>query len=130
MIRRPPRSTLSSSSAASDVYKRQQKRWCVLDGRMLMYYDAQGASKPAAALDLKGAKVVTDMKDAKQPNSFGITNIQGGTSGQGMASGGRTFIFSTLNKETMTEWLDALRSVLQEPASDCLLYTSPSPRDS
>eukprot|EP00658_Telonema_sp_P-2_P008287 TRINITY_DN13110_c0_g2_i1.p2 TRINITY_DN13110_c0_g2~~TRINITY_DN13110_c0_g2_i1.p2 ORF type:complete len:107 (-),score=19.58 TRINITY_DN13110_c0_g2_i1:30-350(-) len=25
MIRRPPRSTLSSSSAASDVYKRQQK---------------------------------------------------------------------------------------------------------
>src|SRR5665648_635774 len=26
MIRRPPRSTLSSSSAASDVYKRQEKR--------------------------------------------------------------------------------------------------------
>nr|WP_301553674.1 hypothetical protein [Clostridioides difficile] len=25
MIRRPPRSTLSSSSAASDVYKRQNK---------------------------------------------------------------------------------------------------------
>src|SRR5674536_397875 len=34
MIRRPPRSTLSSSSAASDVYKRQaksdhyRKQWC------------------------------------------------------------------------------------------------------
>eukprot|EP00656_Telonema_subtile_P007773 TRINITY_DN13646_c0_g1_i3.p1 TRINITY_DN13646_c0_g1~~TRINITY_DN13646_c0_g1_i3.p1 ORF type:complete len:246 (+),score=30.34 TRINITY_DN13646_c0_g1_i3:98-835(+) len=28
MIRRPPRSTLSSSSAASDVYKRQVERWC------------------------------------------------------------------------------------------------------
>src|SRR5664280_3545214 len=27
MIRRPPRSTLSSSSAASDVYKRQVKSW-------------------------------------------------------------------------------------------------------
>src|SRR5665648_342679 len=27
MIRRPPRSTLSSSSAASDVYKRQNLRW-------------------------------------------------------------------------------------------------------
>eukprot|EP00658_Telonema_sp_P-2_P039414 TRINITY_DN28204_c0_g1_i1.p2 TRINITY_DN28204_c0_g1~~TRINITY_DN28204_c0_g1_i1.p2 ORF type:complete len:112 (+),score=26.17 TRINITY_DN28204_c0_g1_i1:155-490(+) len=26
MIRRPPRSTLSSSSAASDVYKRQERR--------------------------------------------------------------------------------------------------------
>src|SRR5674536_371467 len=30
MIRRPPRSTLSSSSAASDVYKRQVRRLCVL----------------------------------------------------------------------------------------------------
>src|SRR5665648_767540 len=28
MIRRPPRSTLSSSSAASDVYKRQQTGLC------------------------------------------------------------------------------------------------------
>src|SRR5664280_3806554 len=28
MIRRPPRSTLSSSSAASDVYKRQVRRRC------------------------------------------------------------------------------------------------------
>src|SRR5664280_3198885 len=28
MIRRPPRSTLSSSSAASDVYKRQIPAWC------------------------------------------------------------------------------------------------------
>src|SRR5665648_1304744 len=27
MIRRPPRSTLSSSSAASDVYKRQKDGW-------------------------------------------------------------------------------------------------------
>ena len=27
MIRRPPRSTLSSSSAASDVYKRQEYEW-------------------------------------------------------------------------------------------------------
>src|SRR5664280_1594985 len=33
MIRRPPRSTLSSSSAASDVYKRQkQYTYQVLDG--------------------------------------------------------------------------------------------------
>eukprot|EP00658_Telonema_sp_P-2_P039661 TRINITY_DN28340_c0_g1_i3.p1 TRINITY_DN28340_c0_g1~~TRINITY_DN28340_c0_g1_i3.p1 ORF type:complete len:141 (+),score=41.40 TRINITY_DN28340_c0_g1_i3:85-507(+) len=30
MIRRPPRSTLSSSSAASDVYKRQMLRLCPL----------------------------------------------------------------------------------------------------
>src|SRR5664280_1847176 len=30
MIRRPPRSTLSSSSAASDVYKRQSELWDLL----------------------------------------------------------------------------------------------------
>ena len=33
MIRRPPRSTLSSSSAASDVYKRQFKELFALDGK-------------------------------------------------------------------------------------------------
>ena len=31
MIRRPPRSTLSSSSAASDVYKRQAYILCEVD---------------------------------------------------------------------------------------------------
>eukprot|EP00658_Telonema_sp_P-2_P007598 TRINITY_DN12839_c0_g1_i1.p2 TRINITY_DN12839_c0_g1~~TRINITY_DN12839_c0_g1_i1.p2 ORF type:complete len:129 (+),score=44.53 TRINITY_DN12839_c0_g1_i1:94-480(+) len=48
MIRRPPRSTLSSSSAASDVYKRQghkcsgpcdQQRRCVSNGTTCPTYD-------------------------------------------------------------------------------------------
>ena len=30
MIRRPPRSTLDRSSAASDVYKRQAKKWALI----------------------------------------------------------------------------------------------------
>eukprot|EP00658_Telonema_sp_P-2_P038911 TRINITY_DN27836_c0_g1_i1.p1 TRINITY_DN27836_c0_g1~~TRINITY_DN27836_c0_g1_i1.p1 ORF type:complete len:214 (-),score=56.39 TRINITY_DN27836_c0_g1_i1:57-698(-) len=34
MIRRPPRSTLSSSSAASDVYKRQVLEWNTADNAM------------------------------------------------------------------------------------------------
>ena len=34
MIRRPPRSTLSSSSAASDVYKRQLRYWVSLFSRL------------------------------------------------------------------------------------------------
>src|SRR5664279_3690661 len=34
MIRRPPRSTLSSSSAASDVYKRQLKRGGAAGGQI------------------------------------------------------------------------------------------------
>ena len=43
MIRRPPRSTLSSSSAASDVYKRQVLGWVTVCGRINhlgMYYVA------------------------------------------------------------------------------------------
>src|SRR5665648_1302652 len=41
MIRRPPRSTLSSSSAASDVYKRQG----VLNTRSKDFYDIYKLSK-------------------------------------------------------------------------------------
>src|SRR5665648_1303271 len=36
MIRRPPRSTLSSSSAASDVYKRQGHFWLMMETRPYM----------------------------------------------------------------------------------------------
>ena len=42
MIRRPPRSTLSSSSAASDVYKRQHFTWAgtyVLEAATFLYPD-------------------------------------------------------------------------------------------
>ena len=44
MIRRPPRSTLSSSSAASDVYKRQGKRGHPLDS--LSQGRASGPNRP------------------------------------------------------------------------------------
>src|SRR5664280_3838676 len=37
MIRRPPRSTLSSSSAASDVYKRQIVGWEVYENESMEY---------------------------------------------------------------------------------------------
>src|SRR5450756_48374 len=35
MIRRPPRSTQSRSSAASDVYKRQDQQYCFVNGRFV-----------------------------------------------------------------------------------------------
>src|SRR5674536_241661 len=41
MIRRPPRSTLSSSSAASDVYKRQLRKLCDDHGLLLMFDEIQ-----------------------------------------------------------------------------------------
>ena len=61
MIRRPPRSTLSSSSAASDVYKRQEKTanitrcrylielQCTADGP-LRSRKKNGATKPLASV--------------------------------------------------------------------------------
>ena len=36
MIRRPPRSTLDRSSAASDVYKRQDKDWLEFEKRFVV----------------------------------------------------------------------------------------------
>src|SRR5664279_2640345 len=53
MIRRPPRSTLSSSSAASDVYKRQEL--VLLLGGILVHL-GQGTSHDAV-LDGKGVEV-------------------------------------------------------------------------
>eukprot|EP00658_Telonema_sp_P-2_P067662 TRINITY_DN56595_c0_g1_i1.p1 TRINITY_DN56595_c0_g1~~TRINITY_DN56595_c0_g1_i1.p1 ORF type:complete len:100 (+),score=15.33 TRINITY_DN56595_c0_g1_i1:121-420(+) len=44
MIRRPPRSTLSSSSAASDVYKRQLLKGTQVDG----VYNADPKKDPSA----------------------------------------------------------------------------------
>eukprot|EP00656_Telonema_subtile_P004141 TRINITY_DN11880_c0_g1_i3.p1 TRINITY_DN11880_c0_g1~~TRINITY_DN11880_c0_g1_i3.p1 ORF type:complete len:405 (+),score=98.80 TRINITY_DN11880_c0_g1_i3:98-1312(+) len=52
MIRRPPRSTLSSSSAASDVYKRQ----CVMTVRSFLL----GPTYPSAGEDLRTTTVSPD----------------------------------------------------------------------
>src|SRR5664280_3914169 len=51
MIRRPPRSTLSSSSAASDVYKRQP-RGAAPGGIVQPAIDADGGRRAAAGVAL------------------------------------------------------------------------------
>eukprot|EP00658_Telonema_sp_P-2_P028520 TRINITY_DN21840_c0_g1_i2.p1 TRINITY_DN21840_c0_g1~~TRINITY_DN21840_c0_g1_i2.p1 ORF type:complete len:143 (+),score=15.51 TRINITY_DN21840_c0_g1_i2:150-578(+) len=48
MIRRPPRSTLSSSSAASDVYKRQEKEGHKLAGHFVQTKPMRGISVQVA----------------------------------------------------------------------------------
>eukprot|EP00828_Plagiopyla_frontata_P048696 TRINITY_DN941_c0_g1_i3.p1 TRINITY_DN941_c0_g1~~TRINITY_DN941_c0_g1_i3.p1 ORF type:complete len:208 (-),score=30.64 TRINITY_DN941_c0_g1_i3:32-655(-) len=50
MIRRPPRSTLSSSSAASDVYKRQILWWCPFISKILDPYLVVLNALPKVAL--------------------------------------------------------------------------------
>src|SRR5665648_13830 len=59
MIRRPPRSTLSSSSAASDVYKRQSAplgvwRWAFLRSRLDHMFDHRSAPTPAGPSPVSG----------------------------------------------------------------------------
>src|SRR5674536_54741 len=49
MIRRPPRSTLSSSSAASDVYKRQGQESPAVDARRTMSATVAGDTRTAPA---------------------------------------------------------------------------------
>src|SRR5664279_3526204 len=75
MIRRPPRSTLSSSSAASDVYKRQVKNSAVLTlmlgkNDVIYYYEGDSAQglKPT---DFKKVRdIVIDKKRRTDPKDF------------------------------------------------------------
>eukprot|EP00658_Telonema_sp_P-2_P059405 TRINITY_DN4828_c0_g2_i2.p1 TRINITY_DN4828_c0_g2~~TRINITY_DN4828_c0_g2_i2.p1 ORF type:complete len:299 (+),score=64.63 TRINITY_DN4828_c0_g2_i2:104-1000(+) len=68
MIRRPPRSTLSSSSAASDVYKRQLKNFGAQDGgqdpRSLHFMNKDGVHFPedrlVAALKTDWSRVASE----------------------------------------------------------------------
>ena len=84
-----------------------QKRWCVLKGRVLTYFESQGA--PAAGtLELKGAELVDVAKTAKMPNSFGVT----GPSGQLKS---RVYIFSTVSREDFQTWTEVLQNVIAEP---------------
>ena len=56
MIRRPPRSTLSSSSAASDVYKRQVLKSCQANGVSRLVY----TSTPSVAFSGKPIQAGTE----------------------------------------------------------------------
>eukprot|EP00658_Telonema_sp_P-2_P014356 TRINITY_DN15460_c0_g1_i3.p1 TRINITY_DN15460_c0_g1~~TRINITY_DN15460_c0_g1_i3.p1 ORF type:complete len:100 (-),score=36.92 TRINITY_DN15460_c0_g1_i3:50-349(-) len=99
MIRRPPRSTLSSSSAASDVYKRQH----------LSRYDWFKVDMAVNNILYEAVQVVWREKvryDRVRPPSR---------------------IHDDLEGETITSYAGAFQGTQSMP---CLLYTSPSPRDS
>src|SRR5665648_651483 len=88
MIRRPPRSTLSSSSAASDVYKRQELkyvRWGSMDRKITLNFDlgidhhtaasAAYVSKSAASQE-GGTRVYPSadwqIENSKKRTTFGL----------------------------------------------------------
>ena len=57
MIRRPPRSTQSRSSAASDVYKRQVEDYATADGRFKLtrHYSSRPYGEYAFKVDVRRA---------------------------------------------------------------------------
>eukprot|EP00658_Telonema_sp_P-2_P021323 TRINITY_DN18491_c0_g1_i15.p1 TRINITY_DN18491_c0_g1~~TRINITY_DN18491_c0_g1_i15.p1 ORF type:complete len:195 (-),score=54.69 TRINITY_DN18491_c0_g1_i15:212-796(-) len=76
MIRRPPRSTLSSSSAASDVYKRQMGNLCrrAKDEAMVLIVGLDGSGKTTMMYQWKVGKPVATTPTV----GFEYTTIQHG----------------------------------------------------
>src|SRR5450756_1463199 len=143
MIRRPPRPTQSRSSAAADVYKRQ-----VVDaeGRLVMpgFVDPHthlvyaGDRAHEWALKLQGVAYLEILKQGGGIlNSVAKTRaagkqalkLQTAKRLQGMLHGGITTveIKSGYGLDLEHELLQL--QVMAELSRDCLLYTSPSPRD-
>src|SRR5450756_3232318 len=115
MRRRPPRSTQSRSSAASDVYKRQVLRdvtWLI------------GPGERTGILGVNGA---------------GKSTLLGLVTGAVRPTRGRVKRGTTVKVATLTQELAELDDLATDRVSDvvaryrttyaCLLYTSPSPRD-
>eukprot|EP00658_Telonema_sp_P-2_P023872 TRINITY_DN19578_c0_g1_i1.p2 TRINITY_DN19578_c0_g1~~TRINITY_DN19578_c0_g1_i1.p2 ORF type:complete len:141 (+),score=72.41 TRINITY_DN19578_c0_g1_i1:47-469(+) len=72
MIRPPPRSTLSSSSAASDVYKRQAENSGARLYAMHAKYESNVQHKRAEMLELK-RKSIAEMEDG--PEKEALTKV-------------------------------------------------------
>mgnify|MGYP003376629468 CR=1 FL=1 len=67
MIRRPPRSTLDRSSAASDVYKRQQK-YRNVEGDPRVTITVFDADNPYRYVEARGRVVETETGDVARAN--------------------------------------------------------------
>eukprot|EP00658_Telonema_sp_P-2_P063929 TRINITY_DN52779_c0_g1_i1.p2 TRINITY_DN52779_c0_g1~~TRINITY_DN52779_c0_g1_i1.p2 ORF type:complete len:130 (+),score=32.81 TRINITY_DN52779_c0_g1_i1:140-529(+) len=129
MIRRPPRSTLSSSSAASDVYKRQ-------DFDPGFPHSRNGFDYPALPV-VDGVAITHSPLDALSVPIVDVPLIL-----QNMQQELETYLFKPFNYTSDSKWRAVLNSSFSafSPRAPeqfyevylptCLLYTSPSPRDS
>ena len=158
MIRRPPRSTLSSSSAASDVYKRQVYLFMISDMSVKLVADNSHSEKPwlykfsgswgnhegsmllwVAILSLSGSGIALLERRVRRDTLIATLMAQGL-----IALGFYAFLlfssnpFARLNPAPSDG--NGLNPLLQDPGLAlhpptlylgyvCLLYTSPSPRD-
>ena len=138
MIRRPPRSTLDRSAAASDVDKRQALGANSLGISMeetvgaLSMFSQKGLEGSDAGTSFKTMLqrlVPATRKQGKQAEQLGLSffDAQGNFVGLAEAANRMQGAFGHLTPEMraaeMQAWFgtDAIRA--------CLLYTSPSPRD-
>eukprot|EP00656_Telonema_subtile_P015899 TRINITY_DN18365_c0_g1_i2.p1 TRINITY_DN18365_c0_g1~~TRINITY_DN18365_c0_g1_i2.p1 ORF type:complete len:143 (+),score=3.70 TRINITY_DN18365_c0_g1_i2:73-501(+) len=132
MIRRPPRSTLSSSSAASDVYKRQVR---IPPVRLA---DRQEPAKIGTKLiDQLEAAVLYEDDDLIVVNKPSGIAVHGGS---GISLG---LIESFRQMRPQAKFLELVHRLDRDTSGcillakkrsalklmHCLLYTSPSPRD-
>src|SRR5450756_3216437 len=146
MIRRPPRSTQSRSSAASDVYKRQLPTvFLIVTGKRGR--SMRGAPDPLAVFTLAAYKACTQSGEAPMPQEFEgkVVVVSGGSRGIGRAIAvafAREGAQTVLAASSAANLAEAAKVVAAaggpEPMtiagdlrqlSACLLYTSPSPRD-
>src|SRR5674536_202202 len=172
MIRRPPRSTLSSSSAASDVYKRQPETSGVMRrlelnlirprvvAAVLLYVSSSTAGSCAIAsrsswsqVWLIHLKLLCSVPTAGVSVSVGVPVVPSPLNGHSSATCADTGLACTVfcqstafcrsvpdirnvgsdGSSTLVVHKVPAGQVLSPDASrmsSCLLYTSPSPRDS
>eukprot|EP00658_Telonema_sp_P-2_P022440 TRINITY_DN18967_c0_g1_i3.p1 TRINITY_DN18967_c0_g1~~TRINITY_DN18967_c0_g1_i3.p1 ORF type:complete len:128 (+),score=23.99 TRINITY_DN18967_c0_g1_i3:131-514(+) len=127
MIRRPPRSTLSSSSAASDVYKRQVVGHANGAGFPLTVELAEGLPLHTAGGARRGGArpgVVPGEVGAVEEHEVDVGQVELLEVREEL-SGGGSEAFVHVGDVPM-----AMRGIRIALAWGCLLYTSPSPRDS
>src|SRR5674536_186112 len=111
MIRRPPRSTLSSSSAASDVYKRQ-------------LYATPAQADPGRVTEANPTRPDPEVPERARRRTFTARyklDVLAAYDAADPGEKGAILRREGLHSSHVVDW---------RRARDCLLYTSPSPRDS
>ena len=116
MIRRPPRSTQSRSSAASDVYKRQG----------IGTFTETAGSYSYTVTDGNGCTATTNVNISEPTELIASSTYtpilcNGGTSTVSVSASGGTTSYTGTGDFTVSAGAYSYT---------CLLYTSPSPRDS
>src|SRR5678810_1409928 len=130
MIRRPPRSTLDRSSAASDVYKRQNigtvpaSKFETGNGTYNFVYNKSpdNIDLRVVAINTAGEKRYSAIVHSACSNSNNLLSAD-------------NLVYSTAHVRIGSTKTQNVKIILinssgvPEQARDCLLYTSPSPRD-